>query len=116
MTPLEWITAATARCDAETAYDSAHTPEYGWHVLADNYGVVAAWLTEDDAERIALALTDLPRALAALTAVLALHVPEWVVIDYVGGSVCAECREPVESEPCRTVRAITAALTEGETP
>jgi len=44
-----------------------------------------------------------------LARVRALHVPEWVVVDYVGGSVCRECREPVESEPCATIRALDGA-------
>ena len=48
-------------------------------------------------------------ARAAVARVRALHVPEWVVIDYVGGSVCRECREPVESEPCATIRALDGA-------
>lgn len=48
-------------------------------------------------------------AVAAITRVRALHAPEWVVIDHVGGSVCRECREPVESEPCATIRALDGA-------
>ena len=46
-------------------------------------------------------------------AVAVLHVPMWVVIDAVGGSICRECGEPVESEPCATMRAFEVFDAEG---
>ena len=54
-------------------------------------------------------------ARAAIDRVRALHVAEWVVIDYVGGYVCRECREPVESEPCATIRALDGGATDPQT-
>ena len=54
-------------------------------------------------------------ARAAIDRVRALHVDEWVVIDYVGGYVCRECREPVESEPCATIRALDGGATDPQT-
>lgn len=64
------------------------------------------WGTVRDYER---PTAERDEARVAIARVRALHVPEWVVIDYVGGSVCRECREPVESEPCATIRALDGA-------
>lgn len=44
---------------------------------------------------------------AQIEKVRALHVNKWVVIrEGMGGFICAECLEPVESEPCATIRAL----------
>lgn len=48
----------------------------------------------------------------ALEAVLALHSARWAPFPFPGGFICDACREPVESEPCATVRAIEAKLNE----
>lgn len=65
------------------------------------------WIAETGvAACVSLLTSERDEARAAVARVRALHVPEWVVIDYVGGSVCRECREPVESEPCATIRAL----------
>lgn len=61
---------------------------------------------------ISHARTDIDRLTEALEAVLALHVERWTPNPIPGGHICDACREPVESEPCATVRAITNALTE----
>lgn len=80
----------------------AHEPSCYWSQIAE--------AGAEDAEFIAHARTDVDRLTEALEAVLALHVERWAPNPIPGGFICDACREPVESEPCTTVRAIEAKL------
>lgn len=92
----------------DTTHVWASTPsmveEYG-HKFSE-----VSELTIPDAEFIAAARTDVPRLLAAVEAVLALHRPS-VVAGCVG---CYEIGALPQPYPCPTVTAITHALTPGE--
>ncbi len=111
-----WLDEAQQRADAATegpwhGYGLDPNGAYFVHGGTEAVGYFAAdpivteGAIEEDAEFIAHARTDLPRALAALRAVLGLHKPF-----HVHGRLgtCGHCGSP--SYPCPTVRAISDAL------
>lgn len=130
MSAREWIDAAQARCDRATPgpWRAPETPVPSWHnpsvirggAASVNESMPTDWIAEAgpadangqaDAEFIAAARADLPRALAALRKVLEMHVPEGrEELDGYFVTLCRECAENVEEGPCPSVRAITDAL------
>ena len=122
MTAAEWLDQAQARCDAATEgpwaldlkWDERHGTNYGVDAIEahDTWPVVDGGI-EEDAEFIAAARTDLPRAIAALRAAMEVHEPTRPV-RWVDRQVCVECSDHEVGLtvfwPCATVRAIEEAL------
>lgn len=128
----DWLDQAQARADAATdgewifEHDKVigdglyYLPSRVWTYggidpfgEANNDYVLSRDVTNEDAEFIAAARTDLPAAIAALRAVLDLHRP----LNDLGNPPCTVCLgEDVDGEavlvlyPCPTVRVIAEAL------
>lgn len=109
----------TAHDPAATAAKALRDAAVVWAANPDEVGDTASdarnWL-RDLADRIDdVGLIALPAATAALRAVLDLHRP----LNDLGESPCSHCNGDEDGEavwvlyPCRTVQAITAALTRG---
>lgn len=75
---------------------------------ADDCLVASDFRTPADASFIADVRTTVPRLVAALEAVLALHVPNPMCVHSDGTVCCRDCEQRV---PCSTSTAITHALT-----
>ncbi len=108
----------TARCDAATEGSWWGSMIDGRCEVFAGTGsgsdpMLAAELLPGDAEFVVNARTDLPRLVAALRAVLELHVSQFDrAVDHNGepGTYCDACN--VGPWPCPTVRVVQAALGE----
>ena len=136
MTATDRLDAIEARANAATEGPWNHWPEAGWielfqqgpdgpydvvEVLANGIRPNLGWGSdgiygdgpERDADFIAHARQDVPALVAALRAVLALHVPKRKTVDT--GKTHDYCTSPDHYRltpvwPCPTVTAITTAL------
>ena len=97
---VERLQARVGPCDGGCNYETGPEETCSLHgrPVAEVWQIVNDVAAERDARINALA--------QHVEKVRALHVNEWVIHAGVGGFICAECREPVESEPCATIRAL----------
>lgn len=118
MNITEWLDAAQARADAasEGPWVSRRHGDHQYVSAGSTLVAEVGSLLGDggdgevlaDAVHIAHARTDLPRALAALRAVLDRHEPYTLILgDREGHPICSGCGLPA---PCPDVETITAAL------
>ena len=83
---------------------------YEIHSMGGVGYTVATGLCIEDARLIAAApthLADLITALEQIERIREVHTPVWTASPFPGGYICAACLEPVESEPCKTIRTLT---------
>lgn len=104
--------------ESEPTRPGEYMPYYGVKSAALGWNVVHAQVdwegfghgsNQKDAEFISAARTDIPRLLAALDGVLALHYE-----DLFRGHLSNGCKTCGHDWPCPTVAAVVAALQEGD--